>query len=280
MRIEVEDLWYKYPSGTEALRGISLCIDGMAPTAIIGQNGAGKTTLIRHFNGLLIPTRGSVRLDGVHVRSRSVAQWARHVGYVFQNPDDQLFLDSVSKELAFGPQRLGWPRERIQSAVEDAAHLVGLQGALGAHPYDLPPTRRRLVAIGSIITMDPAMIILDEPTTGQDARGTQRLAGIIEKLREKGKQMIAVSHDMNFVARCFERVIVMAHGQVLLDGSTRAVFGQPDVLAKSWVSPPPATRVAQAVGASELALDVDECANAILRVAARGTARWEGSGRR
>lgn len=248
MKIEVRNLRHVYPTGDEALRGISLTIEGSRPVAIIGQNGSGKTTLVKHFNGILRPTSGDVLVNGESVRLRSTAQWSKVVGYVFQNPDDQLFLDSVRKELEFGPRKIGMPEDRIAAQVEFASKLCGIQDYLDKHPFDLSPTQKKLCTIASIITMDPEALVLDEPTCGQDIRGTERLREIVSTLRDMGKLCITISHDMKFVTSNFSRVVVLCKGRVILDGSAEEVFSRPEELSQSFVSPPPITRVAQGIG--------------------------------
>lgn len=257
MKIEVKDLVFEYASGRRALDGVSLTLDGTEPVAIIGQNGAGKTTLVKHLDGILQPTSGKVLLDGVDVASRTCAQWAAHVGYVFQNPDNQLFLESVRHELEFGPRQLGVPEAEIASRVEEVAKLVGLRRKLDVSPADLTPAQKKFCAIGSVLTMRPDVVIFDEPTCGQDVRGNARLERIIASLREAGRLCITISHDVKFVCRCFERVVVMCHGKVLVDGSVEEVFSQPDVLKQSYVIPAPVTRVASQAGLKQAVFDVD-----------------------
>ncbi len=245
MKIEIVDLVHRYPTGDVALRGISTVIEGTEPVAIIGQNGSGKTTLVKHFNGILRPTEGDVLLNGESINNKTTAQWSRHVGYVFQNPDDQLFLDSVPKELEFGPTRLGYSAEEIEAYVNYAADLCGLKDILDVHPFDLTSTEKKFCTIASVIAMNPEVIIFDEPTMGQDVEGLQRLSRIIKELREKGKLCITISHDMKFVVENFNRLIVLCKGEILLDGDKYEVLSQPEKLKLSFVTPPPITRVAQ-----------------------------------
>ena len=248
MRLDIKDLVHEYASGSRALDGVNLTIEGDEPVAIIGQNGAGKTTLVKHFNGILKATSGRVLVDGIDVNSRETAQWAAKVGYVFQNPDDQLFLESVRKEFSFGPERIGMDADLMEQRMQSVAKLVGLQNKLDTHPFDLAPTEKKFCTIGAVVMMDPQIIIFDEPTCGQDVRGNARLRRIIETLRSQGKLCITISHDMKFVTENFSRVIVMCSGRVLLDGSADEVFSQTEQLRRSFVTPPPITRVAQRAG--------------------------------
>jgi len=248
MKIEVQNLRHIYPTGEEALKGLSLVLDGSASIAIIGQNGSGKTTLVKHFNGILRPTSGDVLINGESIGTRSTAKWSKVVGYVFQNPDDQLFLDTVRKELEFGPRKIGMPEETIAKQTELAAKLCGLDKLLDRHPFDLTSTQKKFCTIASIITMNPDALVFDEPTCGQDVRGVDRLCEIVNTLKGMGKLCITISHDMKFVVRNFDRVIVLYKGRVIMDGSAEAVFSRPEEISKSFVSPPPITRVAQGTG--------------------------------
>ena len=248
MRLDIRDLVHDYPSGSRALDGVNLTIEGDEPVAIIGQNGAGKTTLVKHFNCILRATSCHVLVDGFDVASRPTAQWAGTVGYVFQNPDDQLFLESVRKEFAFGPEQIGMDADLIERRMQSVAELVGLADRLDTHPFDLAPTDKKFCAIGAVVMMDPQIVIFDEPTCGQDVRGNARLRRILATLRSQGKLCITISHDMKFVTQNFSRVIVMCSGRVLLDGPVGEVFSQTGQLRRSFVTPPPITRVAQRAG--------------------------------
>ncbi|PLS25441.1 ATP-binding cassette domain-containing protein [Bifidobacterium imperatoris] len=263
MKIELKALEHVYSGSDKALDGVNLTLEGNEPVAIIGQNGAGKTTLVKHFNGILRPTGGEVLVDGVNINERSTAEWSKSVGYVFQNPDDQLFLESVRKEFEFGPRQIGMDDQTIGKRVDAIAELVGLTKKLDVHPFDLTPTEKKFCTIGAVIMMDPSVVIFDEPTCGQDRVGNTRLAHIIEQLKEQGKLCITISHDMKFVTANFSRVIVMCHGRVLLDGPSTDVFAQTDQLRRSFVTPPPVTRVAQGAGLKETVFSVPAFINAI-----------------
>lgn len=248
MKIELKHMRYVYPSGDEALKGIDLVIDGTEPVALIGQNGAGKTTVVKHFNGILRPTSGEVLINGEKIETKSTAQWSRKVGYVFQNPDDQLFLESVRKEFEFGPRQIGMKLKEINERMEWVAGLVGLSEKLDMHPFDLTLAEKKFCTIGAVLMMDPDVLIFDEPTCGQDVQGNLKLHRILKTLKERGKLCITISHDMKFVVENFERIIVMCRGEVILDGRPEEVFAQTETLKKSFVSPPPITKVAQGAG--------------------------------
>ena len=258
MRIEINDLSFTYPAGVQALRGISLTIEAGEQVAIIGQNGAGKTTLVKHLNGLLLPTSGSVHIGDWDTKEHPVAKLAARVGYVFQNPDEQLFTKNVHDEVSFGPKNLGYPPDKVEALVNDALELTELSDQRETNPYDLSATWRKLVALASIIAMDTPIIIFDEPTTGQDAANIARMAHVIDSLRKRGKTVITITHDIDFCAENFERVIVLAQGRVLLDGPAGEVFGEEDILAQTYVEPPQLTRLGLRLGLPEVVCTEDE----------------------
>lgn len=258
MNIEISDLHFTYPSGVQALRGISLTIKAGEQVGIVGQNGAGKTTLVRHFNGLLHPTAGEVKIGEWDTRKYSVAKLAARVGYVFQNPDDQLFSRDVRTEVAFGPKNLGYPKEQVEALVSEALEMTELADKTEANPYDLSPTWRKMVAIASVIAMDTPIVIFDEPTTGQDAASVARIANVIRVLRERGKTVVTITHDIDFCAENFERVIAMSQGQILLDGKANDVLGQEEILAVTYVDPPQLTRLGRRLGFKETVRNEEE----------------------
>jgi energy-coupling factor transport system ATP-binding protein len=248
MKIEIRDLYFTYPAGVEALAGISLNMDSGEQVAIIGQNGAGKTTLVKHLNGLLTPTRGQILVGDWDTTKHSVAKLAKRVGYVFQNPDEQLFSKNVGMEVAFGPRNLGFSSQQVQQHVADALAMTELSDKTETNPYDLSATWRKMVALASVIAMDTPIVIFDEPTTGQDATNISRIAQVIKTLHERGKTVITITHDIDFCAENFERVIAMAQGKILLDGKTNDVLRQDEILATTYVDPPQLTRLGKKLG--------------------------------
>jgi energy-coupling factor transport system ATP-binding protein len=224
--IEVEGVWFAYPDGTRALSEVDLRIEPGESVAIVGQNGSGKSTLVRHLNGLLRPTAGRVLLDGRDVRGVHVARLAGTVGLAFQNPDRQLFSGRVSAEVAFGPRNLGLRGRAVDERVAAALDEFGLAGEAATNPYDLGYSRRKLLALASVLAMRTPILVLDEPTTGQDARGVARVRAVVARAAGEGRTVIAISHDMRFVAESFRRVVVMRSGGVVLDGAPEVVFGQ------------------------------------------------------
>ena len=258
MKIEIKDLHFSYPTGVQALRGITLTIHPGEQAAIIGQNGAGKTTLVRHFNGLLQPTSGEVKIGDWDTRKYSVAKLASRIGYVFQNPDEQLFSRDVKTEVAFGPRNLGYSNEQVEALVNEALAMTELSDKTEMNPYDLSPTWRKMVAIASIIAMDTPIVIFDEPTTGQDAANIARIAKVIKMLRDRGKTVLTITHDIDFCAENFERVIAMAQGTILLDGNVSDVLGQDETLAKTYVDPPQITRLGKRLGLTQIVKNEEE----------------------
>ncbi len=232
-----ENLKFSYIPGKPVLPGLSLTLDHR-PTAIIGQNGAGKTTLVRILKGLLKPESGSVYFDGEDITTHTVAELSGRVGYVFQNPDDQIFKYKVLDEVMFGPLNIGMSKEKAEKQAREALAQVGLASQAESNPYDLELSERKLVAIASVLAMDTEVVILDEPTIAQDMLGKAKLREIIENLRARGKLVLAILHDMDFVAACFERVLVMAHGEILADGTPAEVFRETAALEEAAVTPP------------------------------------------
>lgn len=243
--LELERVTYRYPAGVTALDGLSLRIDGGELVAIIGQNGSGKSTLIRHLNGLLRPTQGRVLHDGTDAAQRTVAQLARSVGLVFQDPDRQIFAGSVRHEVEFGPHNLGLRGRDLATAVRDALSMVGLSDETGTNPYDLGISRRKLLSIASVLAMRTSVLVLDEPTTGQDRRGVDVVRRVIRAAADAGRTVIAISHDMEFVAESFGRVVVMHEGRVTADGTPASVFAAErwPALRSTYLEPPLAAKV-------------------------------------
>ena len=263
MKVEIKDLRFTYPSGLEALSGISLTIEAGEQVAIVGQNGAGKTTLVRHLNGLLQPTSGSVLIGDWDTKKQSVSKLASRVGYVFQNPDEQLFSKDVGTEVRFGPHNLGYTKEKTNELVKRALSLTELGDKIDTNPYDLSATWRKMVALASVIAMDTPVVIFDEPTTGQDAMNVARIANVIAELRKQGKTVITITHDIDFCAENFDRVIALSKGQVLLDGLSNEVLGQEDVLTQTYVDPPQLTRLGKRLGLKETVRNQEEFLNAL-----------------
>lgn len=250
LRVAAQALTFVYPDGTTALTGVDLEILPGEMVAIIGQNGSGKSTLVRHFNGLLRATSGQVIVGDAPVGDRHIAELARAVGIVFQNPDRQIFAGTVRAEVAFGPRNLGFKGSDLEDRVAGALAAVGLAGLEAKNPYDLGASRRKLLGIGSVLAMATPIMVLDEPTTGQDRRGVERIQAVVAQLHGAGRTVIAISHDMRFVAESFARVVVMEAGRVTLDGTPAEVFaeGSWGALARTFVEAPLAARIGARLG--------------------------------
>lgn len=259
--VQVKNLSYQYPDGTQALTGINLEIHPGEFLAFIGQNGSGKTTLSKCLNGLFKPTEGDVIVEGLNSRTSSIVQMVRRVGYVFQNPDHQLFNANCWDEIAYGPRNIQLPEDQVRERVEEAAKVVGLpEDYYTEHPFFLSKGMRQRVAIASILALRPRLIIVDEPTTGQDARQSFEIMDFLKDLNENhGHIIVIITHDMPIVAQYARRVLALGRGRILADGPTGEVFKRADLLAETFLEPPQITQIAQRVqdlGYDPGALDV------------------------
>ena len=236
--IEVKDVYFSYQNGVEALKGVSLTIKDGEFVAIMGQNGAGKTTLVKHFNGLLKPAKGQVLIDGVDTTKRSIAELSRDVGFVFQNPDSQLFSETVEDEIAFALKNFGYEAGVIEKRITWALNLLNLTQYRKTSPFMLSGGERKRVALASILAWDPKTLILDEPTIGQDYEQKEKLRQFIMQMRTQQKTIIAVTHDVEFVAECNPRVLLMREGKVIADGIATRILTDPEILTQASIVPP------------------------------------------
>jgi energy-coupling factor transport system ATP-binding protein len=242
--IKVTDARYVYSNGAVlALDGVNLDIPEGQSVGIVGQNGSGKTTLTKLLNGLLKPTSGSIVVDGKDTAKNSVQQMSSTVGYVFQNPNHQLFAPSVTAELAFGPTNLKLPPEEITERIAHALEFFDIKQYAEMHPYRLSFPLRKLVGIASVFTMGPKVFVLDEPTTGQDHQTTKVINQLIHRLQDRGSTVICVSHDMPLLADVSERMIVMWNAKIIADGGAREVFGNTEVMERTHIAPPQVTQI-------------------------------------
>jgi energy-coupling factor transport system ATP-binding protein len=246
--LQVVNLNYSYPDGTQALKEINLNISEGEFLAFIGQNGSGKTTLSKCLNGLFKPTSGDVIVDGLNSKNTPIVQMVRRVGYVFQNPDHQLFNSNCWDEIAYGPRNIQLPEEQVKERVAEAAQVVGLpEGYFSEHPFFLSKGLRQRVAIASILALRPRLIIVDEPTTGQDSRQSFEIMDFLRDLNENhGHIIVIITHDMPIVAQYTRRVVAMGQGRILADGPTGDVFTRADLLKQTFLEPPQLTQLAQA----------------------------------
>lgn len=246
--ISLKSVDFVYPNGVQALCDTTLEIPQGARVAIVGQNGCGKTTLAKHLNGLLHPTRGDVLVGEWNTRHRTVAQMSRRVGLVFQNPDDQIFQSRVLDEVAFGLVHSGLSRAEIGQRVERALEQTGLGVCLETHPYELLPSQRKWLALACVLALDPAVIVLDEPTMGQDIAGLVRLDKLLGSWAELGKTVILITHDIDFCAEHADRIVVMKGGQVIADGPKQRVLANAESLGQTFLEPPQVSRLGAALG--------------------------------
>lgn len=261
--IELKNASFAYPGGFLAVDDLSMSIEKGENVAIVGQNGAGKTTTVKLFNALHYPTSGDVIIGDMNTKDYTTAQVSRHVGYVFQNPDDQIFHSTVLEEVAFGPTMLKRPKEQVDAQVNYALSITGMKRYRNENPYNLPLSMRKFVTIASIIAMDCEVMIFDEPTAGQDLHGNQQLSKIIRELSAKGKTLITISHDMVFVADNFDRVIVMCNKKIIADGKPREVFWNIPVLDKAMLKQPYVSRICNDLGIGGNVTTMDEAVEAI-----------------
>jgi energy-coupling factor transport system ATP-binding protein len=241
---------FAYPGGAAVFAGLNLRIrDG--PVALVGENGAGKTTLTKLLNGLLRPQAGTVTVAGAAVAERTVAQMARLVGYAFQNPDDQLFERTVRDEVAFGPRAMHRSAAEVSAAVDRALERCGLGAQAAIHPHDLGLPDRKWVTIASALAADPPVLVLDEPTLGQDWPARVRMRSLVGSLAAEGRLVLIVTHDMDFVADTCPTTVVLTHGQVRHAGPTAAAFMDETLVAEAGLELPISARLARELGAPQ-----------------------------
>ena len=269
--VEAVDVEFTYPGGARALDGVNLAVGCGDFVAIVGQNGAGKTTLTRHFNGLLRPSSGDIRVLGRSTQGVPTIELCRHVGYVFQNPDEQLFCTSVQEELRFGPTNIGADPGVTSQRVEEILGDIGLTKYREVWPKYLTKGERQRLALASVVAMDPDVLIVDEPTTGLDWVESLQILDYLERLRDEHKKtIIIVTHDMNIVSLYARRVVVMARGRVVGDGTPREIFSQPDLMELACLRRPPIADLSQALW-GEVLLTPAEAAARLLAVKSQAT---------
>lgn len=257
--LELKNVNFSYPNGFQALKGLNLRVEPGERVAVIGENGAGKTTMAKMTNGLLRPTEGEVLVNGRTTAGQTVATISNHVGYVFQNPDDQICNQSIYQEITYTLRyHKTFPNEKIQELAQNALKQVGMEGMEEINPYDLSFSHRKFVTICSVILQNPEIVLLDEPTAGQDLACMNRLAQIIDYLESKGTTVLTITHDMEFVVRNFHRVVVMAHGNIIADGTPREIFWNFDVLKEAALHQPYISELASGIGLPGQVLTVDE----------------------
>jgi energy-coupling factor transport system ATP-binding protein len=259
VKLELRDVSFQYPTGVLALDGVSLSIGRAAAVALIGENGPARR-LPAAVERAAAPDLGSVLVGDDDTRRHTPAQLSRHVGFVFQNPDDQLFARTVRDEVAFGPRNQRLSSGEVQVRVDRALEDVGLRPALDRHPYDLTAPERKLVALAAALAMQTPALILDEPTIGQDSGGVERLGALVDRLHAEGRTLIAITHDVDFCLEHFGRVVVMAGGRILADGPAPEVLKDVGRLRQAQVEPPELVRLALGLGWETMPHTPDEFA--------------------
>lgn len=233
--IELENITYSYPDGTRALHGVSITIAPGEKVALVGPNGAGKSTLLLHLNGVLRCSQGAIRLDGEILSDATIRRVRSRVGMVFQDPDDQLFSPTVFDDVAFGPLHMGYDEEEVRQRVFRALDQVGMGGFERRMPHHMSLGQRKRVAIATVLSMDPALLALDEPSAGLDPRARR---GLIDLLRALPQAMIVSTHDMRMVAEVFSRTIVLAQGQLAFDGPSAEILANGELLERYGLERP------------------------------------------
>ncbi|WP_252502321.1 ABC transporter ATP-binding protein [Sporosarcina sp. Marseille-Q4943] len=255
----VRNLHFGYEKGQEVIRNLNVHLRG-EPIAIIGQNGAGKTTFVKLLKALLKPNSGEILLNGEPISATTAAKLASRIGLIFQNPNDQIFKHKVIDEVMFGPLNIGQSYEEAMANAKEMLALVGLAHKSEDNPYDLSLAERKMVAMASILAMDTDIVIFDEPTMGQDFRGKAKVKEIIHSLYVKGKLVICILHDMDFVAETFGRTLIFSNGEMLFDGPTREAFAQEEALRLARVEQPHITKLVKRLGYDQIVLRENELA--------------------
>jgi energy-coupling factor transport system ATP-binding protein len=252
--VRVSHVTHRYDEGAIALDDVSLEIGRGELVAVVGRNGSGKTTLVKHLNALLAPTAGRVELDGADVATLALEQVARRVGYVFQDPDHQLFAATVAEEVAFGPTNLGLAADEVRRRADEALAAVGLE-ARDEDPFLLDKGARQRLAVAAVLAMGPDMLVLDEPTTGLDHREQLRMLELLRRLHAAGRTIVVVTHTPWLVAELALRVCLLERGRLRYDGPVRPFFAEPALVAAASFRAPDVTRLGQAFGTTPLRVD-------------------------
>ncbi len=264
--IEVKDVSFAYPNGYLAVDHINMNINQGESIAIVGQNGAGKSTFVKMLNALQYPTEGAIKIGDITTKDYTTAQVSRVVGYVFQNPDEQIFHSTVWQEVEYGPKKMKLPKEQVEKQVKYALEITGMDQYADENPFNLPLSTRKFITIAAIIASDCSVMIFDEPTAGQDLAGNQLLANILQALEAKGKTLITISHDMEFVVENFQKVIVMANKKILKSGMPKDIFWDYDVLEKAMLKQPYVSRLCRNLGLNGGVVKLDDAVEYIMNL--------------
>jgi len=233
--VEVKDLEYVYPDNTHALNGVSFKITHGESVGLVGANGAGKSTLLLHLNGCLFPKSGSVHIGDFPLTKKNVVDVRRHVGMIFQDPDDQLFMPRVFDDVAFGPLNLGMPPDEVKDRVIYALKQVNADHLINRPPYKISGGEKRSVAIATVLSMAPDILVLDEPSSGLDPKSRRKLIGLLKNFTHT---KIIATHDLDLVLDLCERTIILNNGRIAIDGNTRDIFGNEILLEANHLEKP------------------------------------------
>lgn len=239
--LEADDVWFTYPDGTQALKGVSFRVFSGETVVLLGPSGAGKSTLLLHFAGILFPTSGSVYVCGERVSRRNVREVRRRVGFVFQNPESQLFCPTLWEDVAFGPINMGLPPDEVERRVRMALEAVGLLDYARKHPHHLSFGEKRRAALATVLSMDPEIYLFDEPTANLDPKNASYVVGKIVQLSEEGKTVLVATHDINMLPQVASRVVVMSGGRVVSDGKPEEVLSDFKLIEEAGLQPPVVT---------------------------------------
>jgi energy-coupling factor transporter ATP-binding protein EcfA2 len=260
--LDFNDVSFAYP-GQRALEGISFALAPGERVALVGRNGAGKSTVLRLVTGLLHPTTGVVRVGDWDTAQRRPDELARRVGSLFQHADQQLFARTVADDVAFGPRVTGVPAAQIAVRVERALTSLGLAAVAGEHPYDLPPPWRKLAALAGALALEPALLVLDEPTAGLDRRARGLVSAALSALAEGGTALLVVTHDLGFAAETLDRGLVLERGRLAWDAPLGGLLADARRLAALGLVAPPLARLSQALGLPGGPVRAQEMAHAL-----------------
>ena len=232
MIIEADKIVYEYPDGTKALENVDFHVEEGKIVALLGPNGAGKSTLFLHFNGILEPTSGTVKIDGEPIKydKKELMKVRQKVGIVFQNPDDQLFAPTVMEDVAFGPMNMNLPKEEVDARVKEALEKVGMSGFEKKPPHHLSGGQKKRVAIAGILAMKPKIMVLDEPTSGLDPKGASHILQLLYQLNKEGMTIVISTHDVDLVPLYASTVYILSKGEIIKEGSPQTVFEDVEII--------------------------------------------------
>lgn len=239
-----DDVHYRYPNGYEALRGVSFRVTHGEKVALVGANGAGKSTLLLHTDGLLMPSQGEVVMGGITLTRRTLSLVRQSVGLVFQDSDNQLFMPTVEEDVAFGPSNMRLEPAEIERRVVDALEAVGALHLRKSSPFQLSGGQKKRVAIATVLSMEPSILVMDEPTSNLDPRARRQIIDLIRRFRHT---TLIATHDMEMVLDLCDRTIVMKDGKIVVDGSTQHVFGDLALLEDCGLEQPAELRLKRAL---------------------------------